>query len=107
MTEVVVATESEVDDVIAPESRLFAEDPGVHEPYADVEWPEREGANDFTDLLANPDAIVLLRARAPRRSGCSWRTPPRPDRPDDRSATRRSDRCTSRPAIGGPAWRAR
>ncbi|MFW2336071.1 hypothetical protein [Ilumatobacter sp.] len=91
MTEVVVATESDVDDVIALESRLFAEDSGIHEPYADVEWPEREDANDFTDLLANADAIVL-RAGAPRRPGWSWRPPSRPDRPDDRPATRRSDR---------------
>jgi len=60
MIEVLVATESDVDDVVALESRLFAEDSGTHEPYADVGWPAREGAADFADLLANPDAIVLM-----------------------------------------------
>jgi len=60
MIEVLVATESDVDAVIELESRLFAEDSGVHEPYADVGWPAREGAEDFADLLANPDAVVLL-----------------------------------------------
>jgi len=60
MIEVLVATESDVHDVISLESRLFAEDSGVHEPYADVEWPAREGAGDFADLLENPDAIVFL-----------------------------------------------
>ena len=60
MIEVLPATESDVDVVIDLEGRLFAEDSGVHEPHADVGWPARDGAVDFTELLANPDAVVLL-----------------------------------------------
>lgn len=60
MIEVLPATESDVDVVIDLEGRLFAEDSGVHEPHADVGWPGRDGAVDFTELLANPDAVVLL-----------------------------------------------
>ena len=67
MVEVHVATEAYVDDVVELERRLFAEDSGRHDRHADVDWPAREGAQDFADLLANPDAIVFL-ARAERRS---------------------------------------
>jgi len=92
VTEVVVATESDVDDVIAPESRLFAEDSGVHERYADVEWPEREGANDFIDLLANPDAIVLLARAGAEAFGLLKAYAAASGPTDDPSAPQRSDR---------------
>jgi len=67
MFDVHVATETDVDDVIGLETALFAEDSGEHEPYADIGWPAGVGAQDFADLLANPDAVVFV-ARADGRA---------------------------------------
>ena len=58
-----MATVADVADVVGLEARLFEEDAGVHDPHADVGWPARDGAEDFADLQADPDAVVLL-ARA-------------------------------------------
>lgn len=60
MADIVPATERDVAAVIELESQLFAEDAGVHERHADVEWPRRHGHDDFRDLLASDDGIVLL-----------------------------------------------
>ncbi len=52
-----------VDDVVELvelESMLFAEDAGVHDRYADVGWPRREGAGDFRRLLADPSCVVFV-----------------------------------------------
>ncbi len=60
MFEVDDATPGDIDDLIPLEAALFAEDAGVHDPHADPTWPEREGRQDFADLLASPDAVVLV-----------------------------------------------
>lgn len=41
------------------EAGLFREDAGQHERFADVTWPEREGRQDFEQLLDNASALVL------------------------------------------------
>jgi ribosomal protein S18 acetylase RimI-like enzyme len=51
---------SDVDALVELESLLFAEDAGVHDEFADVTWPRREGAVDFRRLLENDDCSVLI-----------------------------------------------
>lgn len=63
MIEVDDATPDDIDDLIPLESALFQEDAGVHDPYSDPTWPRREGRQDFEDLIASPDSIVVV-ARA-------------------------------------------
>lgn len=60
MVHIAVATERDVDSVVGLEGRLFAEDAGVYEPFADVGWPAREGADDCRRLIDDPNGIVLL-----------------------------------------------
>jgi GNAT superfamily N-acetyltransferase len=50
----------DLDELVELESMLFAEDAGVHEQFADVTWPTREGADDFRRLLGDADAVVLV-----------------------------------------------
>ena len=59
MIEVFEATASEIDSLVELESRLFHEDAGRHDPFADPSWPAREGREDLEDLIASPDGIVL------------------------------------------------
>lgn len=59
MIEVFEATASEIDPLVDLESRLFHEDAGQHDPFADPTWPAREGRKDFEDLIASPDGILL------------------------------------------------
>lgn len=54
------ATMNEVDAVVELESRLFTEDSGTHEPYADITWPAREGHEDCRKLISDDHGIVLL-----------------------------------------------
>lgn len=63
MTIVEPATHDDIDKLVELEAGLFREDAGLHEKFADVTWPEREGRDDFERLLADPSAIVLV-ARA-------------------------------------------
>ena len=60
MIEITPAGPDDADAFVGLESRLFAEDGGVHDPHADVTWPEREGHDDFRQLLDDPGSIVLL-----------------------------------------------
>jgi ribosomal protein S18 acetylase RimI-like enzyme len=59
MIAVDVANPNDVDALVALESKLFREDAGVHDEFADVTWPDREGADDFARLLADPTSLVL------------------------------------------------
>ncbi len=63
MTTVEPATHDDIDELVELEAGLFREDAGVHEKFADVTWPQREGRDDFERLLADPSANVLV-ARA-------------------------------------------
>ena len=60
MVEITVATMEHVEVAVELEGRLFAEDSGVYEPFADITWPAREGADDCRKLIDDTDAIVLL-----------------------------------------------
>lgn len=62
MIEVFEATSSEIDALVELEAALFIEDAGRYDPFADTTWPSREGRQDFEDLIASPDAIVLAAA---------------------------------------------
>ena len=53
------AAPSEIDALLRLEAALFLEDAGRHDPFSDPTWPEREGRQDFEDLIASPSGIVL------------------------------------------------
>jgi GNAT superfamily N-acetyltransferase len=61
-TQIRVATEADIEDLVSLESRLFTADAGEHEPIVDTTWPQRRGAADFAALLGNQKALVLLAA---------------------------------------------
>ncbi len=65
MLDVSEATSSEIDQLVELEAALFVEDAGRHDPFSDTTWPSREGREDFENLMASPDCIVL----AARHSG--------------------------------------
>ena len=54
------ASADQIDELIALESLLFAEDAAQHDTFVDTTWPVREGREDFEQLLANPACIVLV-----------------------------------------------
>lgn len=54
------ARSEDLDDLVRFESALFVEDAGVHEEFADTSWPEREGRNDFQQLIASAECLVLV-----------------------------------------------
>ena len=54
------ACAEDLDEVVALETKLFQEDAGVHGTFADITWPEREGAADFTRLLDSTSCVVLV-----------------------------------------------
>jgi GNAT superfamily N-acetyltransferase len=60
MTRVEQAGVDDIDALVALAGRLFAEDAGQHDKYADVTWPAREGHRDFVRLLADPACLVLV-----------------------------------------------
>lgn len=64
MIDIVEATSPDIEQLVALESALFVEDAGRHDPFADTTWPEREGRQDFDELIASPDAIVLAARHA-------------------------------------------
>ena len=59
MIAVDVATLDDVKALVLLEGKLFREDAGVHDEFADVTWPDREGADDFVRLIADPACLVL------------------------------------------------
>lgn len=65
MIDVVEATPCEIDALVDLEAALFLEDAGRHDPFSDPTWPERQGRQDFEDLISSPDGIVLA-ARSER-----------------------------------------
>ena len=64
MIDVGEATSGEIDALVELESALFEEDAGRHDPYADTTWPRREGRQDFENLMASPDGVVLVARRS-------------------------------------------
>lgn len=60
MTTVSLATAADIDDFLSLESQLFAEDAGRHDPQVDIDWPKREGREDFAQLLDSESSLVLI-----------------------------------------------
>ncbi len=54
------AQEADIEQLVELETGLFAEDAGVHDEFADVTWPVREGAGDFNSLLSSGESVVLV-----------------------------------------------
>ena len=54
------ASADQIDELIALESLLFAEDAAQHDTFVDTTWPVREGHQDFEQLLADPACVVLV-----------------------------------------------
>lgn len=53
------ATTTDIERLITLETRLFVEDAGQHEPFADTTWPEREGRADFEQLIDSSERLLL------------------------------------------------
>ena len=53
------ATHDDIPRLVELEEGLFREDAGLHERFADVTWPSREGHEDFVQLLTNPSTLVV------------------------------------------------
>lgn len=60
----------DVDTLVTLESRLFVEDAGRHDRFADVTWPEREGHRDFVRLMADAACLVLVARNDNEVVGC-------------------------------------
>ncbi len=60
MTTVEPARSNDLDTLVELESLLFVEDAGVHDRFADVTWPLRQGADDFARLLSDSNSVVLV-----------------------------------------------
>lgn len=60
MIDIAIAHPDDIEAVVDLERRLFAEDAGTYERFADVGWPAREGRADFTELISDPHGTVLL-----------------------------------------------
>ena len=54
------ATSEDLDDLVRLESALFVEDAGVYEEFADTSWPEREGRDDFRQLIESSKCLMLV-----------------------------------------------
>ncbi|MHB1129110.1 MAG: GNAT family N-acetyltransferase [Ilumatobacteraceae bacterium] len=65
MITIETANADDIDQLVALESKLFHEDAGRHDKFADVTWPEREGHHDFTKMLADSAYLLLV-----ARDGC-------------------------------------
>lgn len=50
----------DIEQLIVLESKLFHEDAGRHDKFADVTWPEREGRGDLTRILADPAWLLIV-----------------------------------------------
>jgi ribosomal protein S18 acetylase RimI-like enzyme len=76
------AATSDADDVVALEVRLFAEDAGRYECFADITWPAREGRADFERLIADGGCVVLVACEGQRVIGYldGYLSPPSPTR---------------------------
>ena len=76
------AQKADIDRLVELETRLFAEDAGVHDEFADVTWPAREGADDFRSLLSSSDFTVLVAREDHGVVGfvAGYRTPSSPSR---------------------------
>jgi GNAT superfamily N-acetyltransferase len=60
MVTIRTAQQRDLDELVHLESALFAVDAVVHEPLADVTWPDREPRQDFEALLANDRCVVFV-----------------------------------------------
>ncbi len=87
-----LARESDTEDLVRLEARLFAEDAGIHDPDVDVSWPDRNGRDDFARLLASDSAVVLVARNGTELLGhlVGYLSDPSPTRHGRRSAQIRS-----------------
>lgn len=59
-TVIIRASLEDVAELVTSATGLFAEDGGVHDPFMDTTWPEREGEKYYTDLVNDSTTLVLL-----------------------------------------------
>lgn len=59
-TKIRPAEREDVVRIVALNAALFREDAGQRDPFTDQGWPEREGREYFTALLAQDDSVGLL-----------------------------------------------
>lgn len=54
------ATTDDLDDLVASSAALFAEDAATRDPLRNANWPAAHGAHWCRELLADPQALVLV-----------------------------------------------
>jgi GNAT superfamily N-acetyltransferase len=54
------ATSDDLEGLVASSAALFAEDAGIRDPLRNTNWPAEYGARWCSDLLADPQALVLV-----------------------------------------------
>jgi GNAT superfamily N-acetyltransferase len=54
------ATTDDLDGLVASSSALFAEDAATRDPLRNAKWPAAHGAQWCRELLADPQALVLV-----------------------------------------------
>ena len=76
------ANSTDLDPLVELESALFLEDAGVHDPHADTTWPQREGHEDFAQLIASDDCLLLVASHSNETVGflAGYATPSSPTR---------------------------
>jgi GNAT superfamily N-acetyltransferase len=57
---IICATEELIPELVASVGALFAEDGGRHDPGMDTDWPRRDGAAYYRDLIDDQAGLGLL-----------------------------------------------
>lgn len=68
-TEIRLATIDDLDGVVASSAALFAEDAGQRDPLRNPDWPSEYGEQWCRELLADPNALVLVAIGADEVAG--------------------------------------
>ncbi|WP_163512959.1 GNAT family N-acetyltransferase [Fodinicola acaciae] len=55
-----LATDADIDGLVASSTRLFAEDGGTRDPLTDTTWPANHGAKAFANSIASDDNLVVV-----------------------------------------------
>jgi GNAT superfamily N-acetyltransferase len=57
---VTAATHDDLDALVASVAGLFREDAGRHDPLMDLDWPAREGAAYYAELMTDEACLLVL-----------------------------------------------
>lgn len=91
MAETIVHVTPElIPELVASSGALFTEDGGQHDPWMDTDWPRREGAAYYQDLLTDDNLFLLARSDGTTAGHLIGRLTTNALRPDARTAVLQS-----------------